>query len=134
MDGIIGAAAAARQAKRDLMVIMASTLTRRNAEITLQVRCRSAPSDYVPKPETNARRHHARRHLPSRNLIQKIRHLGRAQGPPHRVAVARRRRLHPSPTQVLARDPISAPRRSASGAACRLARKPFSRSDAAACC
>src|SRR5207237_4055936 len=38
--------------KRDLVVIMASTLTRRNAEISLRALALGA-ADYIPKPETN---------------------------------------------------------------------------------
>src|SRR5436190_3885887 len=38
--------------KRDLVVIMASTLTRRNAEISLRALALGA-ADYVPKPDTN---------------------------------------------------------------------------------
>ena len=38
--------------KRDLVVIMASTLTRRNAEISLRALSLGA-ADYVPKPATN---------------------------------------------------------------------------------
>lgn len=38
--------------KRDLVVIMASTLTRRNAEISLKALALGA-ADYVPKPDTN---------------------------------------------------------------------------------
>lgn len=38
--------------KRDLVVIMASTLTRRNAEISLKALSLGA-ADYIPKPETN---------------------------------------------------------------------------------
>src|SRR3974377_621350 len=37
--------------KRDLIVIMASTLTRRNAEISLKALSLGA-SDYIPKPES----------------------------------------------------------------------------------
>ena len=37
--------------KRDLVVIMASTLTRRNAEISLRALALGA-ADYIPKPET----------------------------------------------------------------------------------
>src|SRR5499426_220842 len=59
--------------KRDLVVIMASTLTRRNAEISLRALSLGA-ADYVPKPETN-------RGITTsvefrRELIEKIRHLG----------------------------------------------------------
>jgi len=59
--------------KRDLVVIMASTVTRRNAEISLRALALGA-ADYVPKPETN-------RGVTTslefrRELIDKIRHLG----------------------------------------------------------
>jgi two-component system chemotaxis response regulator CheB len=69
--------------KRDLVVIMASTVTRRNAEISLRALALGA-ADYVPKPETN-------RGITTspefrRELIEKIRHLGR-----------RRRGLAPHP-------------------------------------
>lgn len=59
--------------KRDLVVIMASTVTRRNAEVSLRALALGA-ADYVPKPETN-------RGVTTslefrRELIEKIRHLG----------------------------------------------------------
>src|ERR1700738_1928443 len=59
--------------KRDLVVIMASTVTRRNAEISLRALALGA-ADYVTKPETN-------RGVTTslefrRELIEKIRHLG----------------------------------------------------------
>ena len=38
--------------KRDLVVIMASTLTRRNAEVSLKALSLGA-ADYIPKPETS---------------------------------------------------------------------------------
>jgi two-component system, chemotaxis family, protein-glutamate methylesterase/glutaminase len=38
--------------KRDLVVIMASTLTRHNAEISMRALSLGA-ADYIPKPETN---------------------------------------------------------------------------------
>jgi two-component system chemotaxis response regulator CheB len=59
--------------KRNLVVIMVSTLTRRNAEVTLKALTLGA-ADYISKPETNhdvttsATFHH--------DLIEKIRHLG----------------------------------------------------------
>jgi two-component system, chemotaxis family, protein-glutamate methylesterase/glutaminase len=70
--------------KRDLIVIMASTLTRRNAEISFKALSLGA-SDYIPKPESTREssaaetfRHH---------LVQKIRHLGakvrRSSSHPH---------------------------------------------------
>ncbi|MBL8567831.1 MAG: chemotaxis response regulator protein-glutamate methylesterase [Phreatobacter sp.] len=60
--------------KRDLMVLMASTLTRRNAEISLKCLSLGA-ADYVPKPESNA----GVTTSPAfrRELIDKIRVLGR---------------------------------------------------------
>ena len=59
--------------KRDLIVIMASTLTRRNAEISFKALSLGA-SDYIPKPESTRESSAAEtfRH----DLVQKIRHLG----------------------------------------------------------
>lgn len=59
--------------KRDLVIIMASTLTRRNAEISFKALSLGA-SDYIPKPESTREPTAAEtfRH----DLIQKIRHLG----------------------------------------------------------
>ncbi|MGY3602998.1 chemotaxis response regulator protein-glutamate methylesterase [Bradyrhizobium sp. Leo121] len=59
--------------KRDLVIIMASTLTRRNAEISLKALSLGA-ADYIPKPESTREAGAAEtfRH----DLIQKIRHLG----------------------------------------------------------
>jgi two-component system, chemotaxis family, protein-glutamate methylesterase/glutaminase len=59
--------------KRDLIVIMASTLTRRNAEVSLKALSLGA-ADYIPKPETTRELTSAEtfRH----DLVQKIRHLG----------------------------------------------------------
>jgi two-component system chemotaxis response regulator CheB len=59
--------------KRDLVVIMSSTLTRRNAEVSLRALSLGA-ADYIPKPETS-------REITSsmafrRDLIEKIRALG----------------------------------------------------------
>lgn len=65
--------------KRDLVVIMASTLTRRNAEISFKALSLGA-SDYIPKPESA--RDLASTDAFHRDLIQKIRHLGR-RGPIH---------------------------------------------------
>ncbi len=76
--------------KRDLVVIMASTLTRRNAEISLKALSLGA-TDYIPKPASS-------REVTSsaafrRELIEKIRHLGAralrpAPAPAARTAVA----------------------------------------------
>jgi two-component system chemotaxis response regulator CheB len=72
--------------KRDLVVIMASTVTRRNAEISLKALSLGA-ADYIPKPASN-------RELTGcsgfrRDLIEKIRHLG-----------LRARRFRPAPLPI----------------------------------
>jgi two-component system chemotaxis response regulator CheB len=59
--------------KRDLVVIMASTLTRRNAEISLKALSLGA-TDYIPKPTSN--QEVAGSISFRRELIEKIRHLG----------------------------------------------------------
>src|SRR6201985_2647373 len=70
--------------KRDLIVIMASPLPRRNAEISFKALSLGA-SDYIPKPESTRESSAAEtfRH----DLVQKIRHLGakvrRSSAPAH---------------------------------------------------
>jgi two-component system chemotaxis response regulator CheB len=59
--------------KRDLIIIMASTLTRRNAEISFKALSLGA-SDYIPKPETT--REPAAAEIFHHDLIQKIRAFG----------------------------------------------------------
>jgi two-component system, chemotaxis family, protein-glutamate methylesterase/glutaminase len=59
--------------KRDLIVIMASTLTRRNAEVSLKALSLGA-ADYVPKPASN--REVTTSTTFRHDLIEKIRHLG----------------------------------------------------------
>ena len=59
--------------KRDLIIIMASTLTRRNAEISFKCLSLGA-SDYIPKPEST--REASAAEIFHHDLIQKIRHLG----------------------------------------------------------
>src|SRR5437764_5213584 len=59
--------------KRDLVVIMASTLTRRNAEVSLKALSLGA-ADYIPKPATN--REVTTSASFRRELIEKIRQLG----------------------------------------------------------
>ena len=84
--------------KRDLIVIMASTLTRRNAEVSLKALSLGA-ADYIPKPETN--REVTTSATFRRDLIEKIRQLGAPpQARPGRSARAprhgrRRRRQAP---------------------------------------
>ncbi|MBI5262061.1 MAG: chemotaxis response regulator protein-glutamate methylesterase [Bradyrhizobium sp.] len=59
--------------KRDLVVIMASTLTRRNAEISFKALSLGA-ADYIPKPEST--REAGAADLFRHDLIEKIRQLG----------------------------------------------------------
>ena len=60
--------------KSDLVVIMASTLTRRNAEVSLKALSLGA-IDYVTKPETSREIMFTQSFR--REIIEKIRHLGR---------------------------------------------------------
>src|ERR1700726_2424594 len=59
--------------KRNLIIIMASTLTRRNAEISFKALSLGA-SDYIPKPESTREANAAE--IFHHDLIQKIRSLG----------------------------------------------------------
>src|SRR6478672_12007997 len=59
--------------KRDLVVIMASTVTRRNAEISLRALSLGA-ADYIPKPATTREVDGAAAF--HRELIEKVRQLG----------------------------------------------------------
>src|SRR5580698_3843954 len=59
--------------KRNLIIIMASTLTRRNAEISFKALSLGA-ADYIPKPEST--REPAAAETFRHDLVQKIRHLG----------------------------------------------------------
>ena len=79
--------------KRDLIVIMASTLTRRNAEISFKALALGA-SDYLPKPEST--REMSAADTFKRDLLFKIRSFG-----------ARLRRNAPAPSIV----PTAAPER-----------------------
>jgi two-component system, chemotaxis family, protein-glutamate methylesterase/glutaminase len=91
--------------KRDLIIIMASTLTRRNAEISFKALSLGA-ADYIPKPETT--REPAAAEIFHHDLIQKIRSLGaklRRSGhisPAHAPASApdKARDHHPRPAPV----------------------------------
>ena len=114
LDGIL-ALPLLLEKKRDLVVIMASTVTRRNAEISLRALALGA-ADYVPKPETN-------RGVTTslefrRELIAKIRHLGgRRRGQALPAARA------PAGAPVSAR-PVGAIERPVAGAPIKL--RPFS--------
>ncbi|HMM92742.1 protein-glutamate methylesterase/protein-glutamine glutaminase [Bradyrhizobium sp.] len=104
--------------KRDLVIIMASTLTRRNAEISFKALSLGA-ADYIPKPEST--REATAAETFHHDLIQKIRHLG---------ARARRRAspaASPSPAPVLDRVREVSPQPAAAPVAqLSLARRPFS--------
>jgi two-component system chemotaxis response regulator CheB len=104
--------------KRDLVIIMASTLTRRNAEISFKALSLGA-ADYIPKPEST--REASAAETFHHDLIQKIRHLG---------ARARRRAspaASPAPAPIADRirevspQPVAAPVTQLP-----LARRPFS--------
>jgi two-component system chemotaxis response regulator CheB len=73
LDGISALPLLLRK-KRDLVVIMASTLTRRGAEVSLKALSLGA-ADYVPKPQSAPDA--AASVAFHRELIEKIRHLGR---------------------------------------------------------
>jgi two-component system, chemotaxis family, protein-glutamate methylesterase/glutaminase len=91
--------------KRNLIIIMASTLTRRNAEISFKALSLGA-SDYIPKPEST--RESAAAETFRHHLIQKIRHLGAkvrraapaSTAPPLVPVLDRAREPSPRPTPV----------------------------------
>ena len=87
--------------KRDLVVIMASTLTRRNAEVSLKALSLGA-ADYIPKPATN--REVTTSATFRRELVEKVRQLGGR----------RRRAPTPAPSTAPAdarvRTPFSVPK------------------------
>ncbi len=82
--------------RRDLVIIMASTLTRRNAEISLRALSLGA-ADYIPKPVTN--REVTGSPTFRRELIEKIRNLG-----------LRARRFRPGLLPLQGVEPPLAPR------------------------
>lgn len=84
-----------------LVVLMASTLTRRNAEISLRALALGA-ADYIPKPSAQDQASDFRR-----ELIEKIRQLGRKLKKP--LALAARTPRPPVPLQLRAM-PTVAPR------------------------
>jgi two-component system chemotaxis response regulator CheB len=89
--------------KRNLIIIMASTLTRRNAEISFKALSLGA-SDYIPKPEST--REPAAADIFKHDLLQKIRYLGArvrrkvVAGSPAAARVIERARETPSPAVV----------------------------------
>jgi two-component system chemotaxis response regulator CheB len=96
--------------KRNLIIIMASTLTRRNAEISFKALSLGA-SDYIPKPETT--RESGAAETFHHDLIQKIRSLGAkvrrtapaVSSPPLAPTLDRAREASPRPTPVPASNP-----------------------------
>jgi len=113
--------------KRDLVIIMASTLTRRNAEISFKALSLGA-ADYIPKPEST--RETSAADIFHHDLIQKIRHLGaRLRRKP---AVASPPLAPTSPAAPAARAPVvarpaaPAPAPSAHAPSGPLSTRPFS--------
>src|SRR5437868_5662130 len=94
--------------KRDLVVIMASALTRRHAEISLRALSLGA-ADYVPKPATN--REVTTSAAFRRELIEKIRQLGgrRKRGADVRARMLAIPSVVARPKLALAEVPSSAP-------------------------
>ena len=94
--------------KRDLIIIMASTLTRRNAEISFKALSLGA-ADYIPKPEST--REAAAAETFRHDLIQKIRHLGakvRRSTPPAHMSPPLAP-VHGRPREAAARAPLASP-------------------------
>jgi two-component system chemotaxis response regulator CheB len=100
--------------KRDLVVIMASTLTRRNAEVSLKALALGA-ADYISKPASN---HEVTTSASfRRELIEKIRELGgrrkraadmRARGSGFAPAVPIRAKPAPAPSSDIKLRPFAA--------------------------
>src|SRR5262249_2661508 len=99
--------------KRDLVVLMLSTLTRRNAEISLRALSLGA-ADYIPKPESN--REFTTSQSFQRELIDKIRALG-----------ARRKRGVIAPRVIAASPAVGPARPDPRGRAGRAAAEPRAR-------
>ena len=89
--------------KRDLVIIMASTLTRRNAEISFKALSLGA-ADYIPKPEST--REVSAADTFHHDLIQKIRYLGARVR--RKTAIASPP-LAPAAPAPLAREPARTP-------------------------
>jgi two-component system, chemotaxis family, protein-glutamate methylesterase/glutaminase len=100
--------------KRNLIIIMASTLTRRNAEISFKALSLGA-SDYIPKPEST--REATAAETFHHDLIQKIRSLGAkvrrcapaTSSPPLAPSLDRPRDPSPSPALRPAPSPVAQP-------------------------
>ncbi len=114
--------------KRDLVVIMASTLTRRNAEISLKALSLGA-SDYVPKPESTSEVTTSVDFR--RELLEKVKALGqrarrlRGPGKTMRAATAAGRTASQAPVSKLQNAPRGA-LRTARPAAAEQKLRPYS--------
>lgn len=92
--------------KRDLVVLMASTVTRRNAEISLKALALGA-ADYIPKPSSPTDVNSSDNFR--RELVEKIRQLGaRARRP--RLAALPMRTARPHVPLTLRPMPLTPPR------------------------
>jgi two-component system chemotaxis response regulator CheB len=102
--------------KRDLVIIMASTLTRRNAEISFKALSLGA-ADYIPKPEST--REASAAETFHHDLIQKIRHLGAKAR--RRASLAASPSMAPAPERAreVSVQPVAVP-------ITQLPRRPFS--------
>ncbi len=69
--------------KPDTQVVMASTMTRKNAEISLRA-LRAGAADYVTKPSSNSELHSAEDF--KRDLVEKVKALGAAKRRGRRAA------------------------------------------------
>ncbi|MGC2776360.1 MAG: chemotaxis response regulator protein-glutamate methylesterase [Bradyrhizobium sp.] len=110
--------------KKNLAVIMASTLTRRNAEISFKALSLGA-ADYIPKPESTREASAAENfHY---DLIQKIRTLGakarRSAPTPHAPSAPHVQGLRPAPALRPVTAPMSSP--AVPAAPAQLARRAF---------
>ncbi len=101
--------------KPDIQVVMASTMTRKNAEISLRA-LRAGAADYVTKPSTNSEMHSADDF--KRELVEKVKALGTAKRR-GRVAVSQGRKPAATRTPM---PPLQGP--SASPADLKLRRAP----------
>ena len=112
--------------KRDLVIIMASTLTRRNAEISFKALSLGA-ADYIPKPEST--REASAADIFHHDLIQKIRHLGARLRRRPAVASPPLAPASPAPAArapAVARPAAPAPARACAVVVRALSTRPFS--------
>ena len=112
--------------KRDLVIIMASTLTRRNAEISFKALSLGA-ADYIPKPEST--REASAADIFHHDLIQKIRHLGARVRRKSAVASPPLAPASPAPAvrgPLVARPAAAAPAVHAPSSSSPLSTRPFS--------